>query len=271
MPATSLPFVKMHGLGNDFVILDASKHKVNAHQINIPLLAHRHLGIGFDQLLILHPGKNADFSCQIFNADGGIAESCGNGLRCLARYIHEQGLRNKTTFTIETIAGVFSIVVKDYNHITVDMGVPVISNLESKIGIGTKELVASLLSVGNPHAIIRVSQLGQTAVGDLGARITSTGLFKNGVNVGFMEIVTSDYFKLRTYERGVGETYSCGTNACAAAVAGIMQGWLRSPLTVEVRYGKLIVAWDAPNETIKLSGPASLVYHGSIQLEAVLA
>lgn len=261
---TNIQFTKMHGLGNDFVIINALNKPLDSKKIPIMQLANRFTGIGFDQLLVLEEIDSADFFCRIFNADGSEAEQCGNGLRCVARYLHEEKIHAKNTMTIATIAGIFPVSIKDYDHISVTMGTPIVQeNLtELQLKHNPNSVLMSVLSVGNPHAIIKVEQVETALSNQLGHEISTHTYFPNGANVGFMQVVAPDHIRLRTYERGAGETLACGSNACAAAVAGIVNGWLQSQVSVEFRHGKLQIEWQGDTHPIIMTGPAARVFTG---------
>ncbi len=260
-------FTKMHGLGNDFVVIDALAQPFFHSPSLIPQLANRHTGIGFDQLLLIEPSNRADFFCRIYNADGSEAEQCGNGLRCVARFIHEEGLQTSLNFQLETSAGVYPVSIKNYAEISVTMGSPEIQEtlMELPLQSHKKNVLLTVLSVGNPHAIVNVPSIAQVRADQLGPEISSHILFPHGANVGFMEIVTPHHIRLRTYERGVGETFACGSNACAAAVAGIANGWLQHPVTVEFPHGALSIGWEGHQQTIRMTGPASRIFTGELR------
>ena len=259
-----LRFTKMHGLGNDFAIINALEPTACPQHLPIKDLANRHTGIGFDQLIIIEPAKHGDFFCRIFNADGSEAEQCGNGLRCVARYIHEEGLHPKPFFRIETKAGVFPIEVKDYAHIRVSIDVPFIekNHIELSLQHNPTVLLAYVLSIGNPHAIIPVEFVESIMVNELGKEIASHIHFPEGVNVGFMQIVNHHHIRLRTFERGVGETHACGSNACAAVCTGIVNGWLHHQVKVEFRYGSLAIEWEGNKKPLHMIGPAERIFYG---------
>ena len=266
--SNTIRFTKMHGLGNDFVIINALDQALTLPSLPIKQLADRHRGIGFDQLLIIESSQQADFFCRIFNADGSEAEQCGNGLRCIARFIHETGLHAQTMLRIETKAGIFPIFIQDYDHIRVTLEAPHIQ--EKLIALPLKEyqpaIPLSILSTGNPHAIVKMESLDQGLVNQLAPEIATHTLFPQGVNVGFMQVLDRHHVRLRTFERGVGETYACGSNACAAACAGIANHWLQHEVTVEFRFGSLLVEWQGEHHPIHLTGPAAHVYSGEIAI-----
>ena len=259
----TIRFTKMHGLGNDFVVINSIDQPIDRHRLPVKALADRHTGIGFDQLLLIAPSSKADFFCHILNADGSEAEQCGNGLRCVARFLHEEGLHSKQTLTLETIAGTFPVFIKDYDHIQVTLGIPVIDHALFELPLSQHHRQISLVSTGNPHAILRVDQLEERAFVTEGAEIASHPHFVHGVNVGFMQIMNGSHARLRTLERGAGETLACGSNACAAAIAGIINGWLQpSPVNIEFRYGSLLIEWEGEGKPVHMTGPATRVYSG---------
>lgn len=267
-----LQFAKMHGLGNDFMVIDAINQAVDDVHLPVIQLADRHIGVGFDQLLIIKPSVNADFYCRIFNADGSEAEQCGNGLRCVAKFVYEHDLTRQTTFTIETLSGIYpaTITLSDNktNYITIAMGTPTVSDLNATLLLDNGQSVNNvcLLAVGNPHAVLKVPAVADININTTGLLISTHRQFPAGVNVGFMEIINPQHIRLRTYERGLGETHACGSNACAAVIAGITHGWLNQCVEVDYKYGKLAIEWRDISQPIQLSGPAELVFTGSISL-----
>lgn len=263
-----LRFTKMHALGNDFVVIQSVNAPFEASQLPIAKLADRHRGIGFDQLLVIEPSSKADFFCRIFNADGSEAEQCGNGLRCVARFIHEQGLSQKSPLLLETKAGVFTLQVQDFDHICVTLGAPEVKEhlVELTLNSQAGSIPISILSLGNPHAIVKVDAVDLVSADQLGSEISSHVRFPQGANVGFMQILDASHIRLRTFERGVGETYACGSNACAAAVAGIANGWLAHRVNVGFRYGSLLIEWEGGQSAVRMTGPASNIFSGEITL-----
>ena len=260
-----LSFVKMHGLGNDFIVIDAITSEVNLSSDMIAALADRHTGIGFDQVLIIKPSHHADFFCEIYNADGSEAEQCGNGLRCVARYLHEEDIIMQPSFTIATKAGLFPVYIQDYDHIRVTLGAPEIQeNLLSFEVAGNQRLPMSVMKIGNPHAIIKLNSINDVSTETLGKEISTHQYFPQGTNVGFMQVTAPDHIHLRTYERGVGETLACGSNACAATVAGIVNHWLKNRVSVEFRYGSLLIEWEGAGKPIHMTGPAARVFNGIV-------
>jgi len=269
MTRNIIQFTKMHGIGNDFVVINSLNQTIDMKKLSIPRLANRHVGIGFDQLLLIERSHHsADFFCRIYNSDGSEAEQCGNGLRCVARYIHEEGIHANKLFSIETKAGIFPLEIHDYDRIRVSMGAPeIINNLvELTLPDQPSILPMSILSIGNPHAITKVESLEATPVNILAPKISMHSLFPNGVNIGFMQIINQNHIRLRTFERGAGETFACGSNACAAAVAGITNGWLNEHVKVDFVYGSLEILWEGKDKPIHMTGPASKVYSGKFEV-----
>lgn len=258
----TIHFAKMHGLGNDFVVINAIQQLFHVDEALVTTLANRHTGVGFDQLLMIEPSSHADFFCRIYNSDGSEAEQCGNGLRCISRFIHEKKLFPQTSFTIETKAGVYPVKINDYDHITVTMGTPQIHETLINLPVENSAIPLCVLNFGNPHAILKVSSLDTTSIGDLGAIISTHSYFPQGTNVGFMEILAPHHIRLRTFERGAGQTYACGSNACAAAMAGIVNGWLENKVTVDFQLGSLLIEWDSQQAILHMTGPATHVFDG---------
>lgn len=263
-----LNFSKMHGLGNDFMVIETLSQAISLERLSIASLANRHTGVGFDQLLWITPSSKADFACRFFNADGSEAEQCGNGLRCIARFLHEHGFTQKKSFTLETLKNIIPITLNDYDTIEVEMPLPSFSYsdlpcIESLLSELDPHL--TLLSVGNPHAILQVSSLEHAPVSTLGKEIATHSAFPKGINVGFMEILARNSVRLRTYERGVGETFACGTNACAAVIAGIHHHRLDHQVEVVLPLGKLSITWNNDMRTPPLmKGPASEIFTGTL-------
>ncbi len=256
----------MHGLGNDFVVMDSLRQSL-PNKLPVARWADRHTGIGFDQLLLVEPSAVADVSCQIFNADGSKAEQCGNGMRCIARFVHEETLVKKKHITIETEAGIITADIKNYDNICINMGVPQLKK-DPINAMMDGSLIAKLtiLSLGNPHAIQRVDTVKDIPVTAWGKRIASHAAFTEGGNVGCIEVLSRTAINLRTLERGAGETQACGSNACAAVIAGIANGWLDNKVEVNVAQGKLGVEWLGGDNPVFLTGPAARVYSGVITL-----
>jgi diaminopimelate epimerase len=274
-----LKFAKMHGLGNDFVVIDGIRQDVALTPEQLRYLADRHFGVGCDQILLVEkptrPG--VDFRYRIFNADGGEVEQCGNGARCFVRFVHEQGLTDKREIRVETLQGTIAPRLEGDGNVTVDMGEPrflpaeipflhddevVIYNLD----VADETLEISVVSMGNPHAVQVVGDVEVAPVGEHGPLIEGHERFPKRVNAGFMQVVDRHAIRLRVYERGSGETLACGTGACAAAVAGIRRGLLDSPVRVTTRGGVLTIAWGGPGRPVLMTGPAATVFSGEIEL-----
>ena len=274
-----LEFTKMHALGNDFMVIDGVRQAVDLSTEQIRMLADRHYGVGFDQLLLLETTDNpaADLRYRIINADGSEVGQCGNGARCIARYIRDHGLSDKDRIPVETSTGMLTLVLENDGQITVDMGVPrfepadipfIAEHRETQydLVIDDQLLIIGAVSVGNPHAVTVVADVDTAPVEQLGPRIEHHARFPERVNAGFMQITGPSAIRLRVFERGAGETRACGSGACAAAVVGIRQGRLQSPVSVTVAGGDLMVSWAGENEPVYLTGPASYVFEGKIRL-----
>ena len=284
-----LPFTKMHGLGNDFMVIDcvSQPHSLSTEQI--AHYADRQLGIGFDQLLQIEPATrpDADFRYRIFNRDGSEVEHCGNGARCFAKYVHDKGLTTHNPIKVETVNRLLSLQLSEGGEVTVDMGEPdfapeslpfqaenasvdVVSGHRYRCEVvaasTTQKVEFSTLSMGNPHAVIVVDDLDKADVVGLGAALGQHGCFPQGVNVGFMQVVAQQSIRLRVFERGSGETLACGTGACAAVVSGCKLGLLESPVEVNVRGGTLTIAWQGDGAPVLMTGPATTVYDGILDL-----
>ena len=274
-----LKFTKMHGLGNDFFVVDAVSRKVFFNKQQIEKLSDRNWGIGFDQLLVVEPPTNPDmdFRYRIYNSDGSEVEHCGNGARCFAKFVLDRELTNKRIINVETKRGAIQLRVLDGGLVTVDMGAPSFDPKDLPFTADSSETLYSIMagdaeyfmtpvSVGNPHAVIKVDQLIDDEVATVGALIECHERFPRKVNVGFMQVVNPNEINLRVYERGVGETQACGTGACAAVVAGIKQGWLSPKVTAHLRGGDLHIEWQGDGSPILMTGPAEKVFEGQIYL-----
>ena len=274
-----MPFVKMHGLGNDFVVLDGVRQSVALTPPQLRRLADRHFGIGCDQILLVEPASQPgiDFRYRIFNADGGEVEQCGNGARCFVRFVHEQGLTAKREIRVETMGGVIGPRLEDDGTVTVDMGVPVFSSAQIPFLAASEDLVQTLrvadediaitaVGMGNPHAVQLVADVDLAPVERQGPLIEAHPRFPQRVNAGFMQVLDRHTIRLRVFERGAGETLACGTGACAAAVAGIARGLLESPVRVATRGGDLAIAWNGHGTPVLMTGPAVTVFKGEIEL-----
>ena len=274
-----LRFSKMHGLGNDFVVVDGVRQTIALTPAVIRRLADRHFGVGFDQLLLVERSvqPDVDFRYRIFNADGGEVEQCGNGARCFARFIHEQGLTAKWQIRVETMRGVIEPCLEADGSVTVDMGAPEFEPARVPFNSLSRDLIQPLplagemvditaVSMGNPHAVQVVADVDAAPVGTLGPLIEGHPAFPSRVNAGFMQVLDRRGIRLRVYERGAGETLACGTGACAAVVTGIARGLLDSPVRVSTRGGELTIAWAGGSAHVLMTGPAVTVFTGEIEL-----
>lgn len=281
-----LKFTKMHGAGNDFIVIDAVRQSVNLTSDQCRQLADRRFGVGADQILVVERPTQAgvDFRYRIFNSDGGEVEQCGNGARAFVKFVVEKGLSEQREIRVETMSGIISPRLEDDGQVTVDMGAPILNpqrvpfdtgGLQShaKGGLSLWPLMIdehpidiAVLSMGNPHAVQWVEDVDSAPVSDHGPAIEHHPRFARRVNAGFMQVVDRHRIKLRVYERGAGETLACGTGACAAVVAGILRGDLDSPVAVETRGGHLTITWLGGNAPVLLTGPAVSVFEGSLDI-----
>lgn len=273
-----MKFTKMHGLGNDFVVIDAVNQSVCLTEVQIRRLADRHFGVGCDQVLVVEPppDETVDFRYRIFNADGSEVSQCGNGARCFARFVRAKGLIDRDLIRVTTAAGRMTLELVDAERVRVEMGVPRFAPEEIPLAVHEESLEYQAevdgvsfrfgaVSLGNPHAVIAVPDVTTAPVAEVGAALSCHRLFPERVNVGFMQIVDSHHLRLRVFERGVGETLACGSGACAAAIVGIEQGLLRSPVTVRLPGGELQVEWGGRGMPAILIGPAEFVFEGEIE------
>lgn len=274
-----LHFTKMHGLGNDFMVIDLVTQNVTITSKQVKKWGDRHTGIGFDQLLIVEPPckPEVDFSYRIFNADGSEVEQCGNGARCFAKFVRDKRLTSKKHIIVETVSGIIELYMLPNNQIRVDMGeadfVPeeIPFNVHHQatsytLTIDQQTIEFSAVSMGNPHAVLKTDNLKLAPVTSLGPKIENHPLFPNKVNVGFLEVIDRHHAKLRVWERGVGETQACGTGACAAAVTAIQNNWMDSPVSIQLTGGDLTIEWDNVGSSVFMTGNAVTVYEGKIQL-----
>ncbi|MBZ0068364.1 MAG: diaminopimelate epimerase [Thiobacillus sp.] len=274
-----LRFTKMHGLGNDFVVFDGISQTITLTPGQCRHIADRHFGVGCDQILLVEQSSrgDVDFRYRIFNADGGEVEQCGNGARCFVRFVHDHGLTDKTSIRVETASGIIEPRLLDNGLVRVDMGaprfvpadVPFAAEAEAMsyaLKVGQHVIHIAALSMGNPHAVLKVNDLDNAPVDILGPAIESHARFPQRVNAGFMQVLTPHDIRLRVYERGAGETLACGTGACAAAVAGMRQDWLRSPVSVHTRGGDLIIEWAGKDQPVFMTGPAETVFEGELEI-----
>ena len=283
-----LRFTKMQGAGNDFVVLDATRAPLELSTAQYKALADRHFGIGADQILVVEPARTPglDFAYRIFNASGDEVEHCGNGARCFVRYVREHGLTDKRRIRVETVNRQLELQLRDDDRVTVDMGapefaherIPFVATGLAPRALGGFELwplalrgaqaEVAVLSMGNPHAVQRVDDVARADVAGLGPQVEAHERFPQRVNAGFMQVISRTHITLRVYERGAGETLACGTGACAAVVAGIRLGWLDAGAEVDVdtHGGRLTIEWAGPGQPVRMTGPATTVFEGEIEL-----
>ncbi len=274
-----LNFTKMHGTGNDFVVVDLVTQRCKLRPRDIRMLADRHFGVGCDQVLLVEPpgSPDVDFRYRIFNADGKEVEQCGNGARCFARFVRDKKLTRKRVISVETNSGVIELRVRDNHQVEVDMGAPILEPqripfqapeqaLSYELEVDGRKLEIGAVSMGNPHAVNIVDDVDAVDVNRIGALIENHPRFPRRVNAGFMQVISPNEIRLRVFERGVGETLACGTGACAAVVYGLSRGMLQDTVTVHLPGGKLSISWDGPGHSVKMTGPTALVYEGTIKI-----
>jgi len=274
----SIKFTKMHGLGNDFMVIDCVNQSFEPTKKIIKQWSDRHFGIGFDQLLLVEPAdtEQAEFKYRIFNADGGEVEQCGNGARCFARFVREKSLTTSEIIPVETASGLITLTLINDSDVRVDMGEPQFEpntlpiNTDQKatydIDYQGETISFSAISMGNPHAVIEVNDVETASVNELGAFIQAHELFPQSVNVGFMQIIDENTIKCRVFERGVGETIACGTGACAAMVAGRLSAKLSDNVTVQLRGGSLDIQWQGGDSSVLMTGPTASVFDAEINI-----
>ena len=283
-----IPFTKMQGAGNDFVVLDETRGRLGLTAAHYRFLGDRHFGVGADQILSVRPSPapGIDFEYIIHNADGREVEQCGNGARCFARFVRDAGLSSKDVLRVQTMKGVIAPQLTADGRVTVDMGAPHYAPEEIPfdasglapqaqgtwgqwpvvLADGAQPVLLAVVSMGNPHAVLQVADVDAAPVAVLGPQIQGNARFTQGVNVGFMQVQSRSAIRLRVFERGVGETLACGTGACAAVVAGIRLGLLDSQVDVHTRGGVLTIAWAAGDAPVRMTGPATTVFHGEIDV-----
>ncbi|MGE8411151.1 MAG: diaminopimelate epimerase [Pseudomonas sp.] len=274
-----LRFTKMHGLGNDFMVLDLVSQHAHIQPKHAKQWGDRNTGIGFDQLLIVEAPTNpeVDFRYRIFNSDGSEVEQCGNGARCFARFVLDKRLTTKRQIRVETKSGVIELDVRNDGQISVDMGPPRLVPADIPfqapaqatsytLDVEGRQVELAAISMGNPHAVLRVEDINSAPVHELGPKIEHHPRFPARVNVGFLQVLDRQRAQLRVWERGAGETQACGTGACAAAVAAISQGWMDSPLLIDLPGGRLSIEWAGPGQPVLMTGPAVRVYEGQVRL-----
>lgn len=280
-----IKFTKMHGLGNDFMVVDMISQHAHLRAEQVKKLSDRHFGIGFDQLLLVEPpGRpDVDFRYRIFNADGSEVEQCGNGARCFARYVIDNKLTTKNRIRVETSNGIIELEITPDGRVVVDMGAPILipenvpfvadsMSAEYELDVASldngnaEKVVVSAVSMGNPHCVLLTEDIKTAPVETLGPLLERHERFPNKVNVGFMEIIHRRFVHLRVYERGVGETMACGTGACAAVVAGQLRGLLDSNVEVKLPGGNLQIEWLGEGHSVMMKGPATKVFDGQVRV-----
>ncbi|HKS14949.1 MAG TPA: diaminopimelate epimerase [Pseudomonas sp.] len=274
-----LRFTKMHGLGNDFMVLDLVSQHAHIQPKHAKQWGDRHTGIGFDQLLIVEAPSNpeVDFRYRIFNSDGSEVEQCGNGARCFARFVLDKRLTAKKRIRVETKGGIIELDVRNDGQVCVDMGPPRLvpaeipfeapaQALSYPLDVAGQRVDLAAVSMGNPHAVLRVDNIATAPVHELGPKIEHHPRFPQRVNVGFLQVIDRHRANLRVWERGAGETQACGTGACAAAVAAISQGWMDSPVSLDLPGGRLSIEWGGPGKPVLMTGPAVRVFEGQVRL-----
>lgn len=272
-------FTKMHGLGNDFMVINQVTQNIQLNSDQIRRLADRHTGVGFDQLLMVSPptSPDVDFKYRIFNADGSEVEQCGNGARCFARFVREKGLTHKDVIPVETNTGKIELSLAGQDLVTVNMGAPIFEPADIplqadgrqalyKFNVDSDIVELACVSMGNPHGVLQVSNVDTAAVAKLGPKLESHPRFPNKANIGFCEVVDRHNIRLRVFERGVGETQACGTGACAAAVAAIAANLVDNNVNVSLPGGTLQIEWQGENQPVFMTGPATTVYDGIVYL-----
>ncbi len=264
-----LSFTKMQGAGNDFVVLDATRTAFNLNKEQLKKIADRHLGVGCDQILVVEQprSRGSDFRYRIFNADGGEVEQCGNGARCFVKFVREKGLTAKREIRVETLAGPIVPRLEADGEVSVEMGPPAFgSPLIERIEINGKPADVAILSMGNPHAVQVVADVESAPVTTQGPLLEHHPRFPGRVNAGYLQVLDRHRIALRVWERGAGETLSCGTGACAAVVSGILRGLLDSPVQVATRGGALTISWAGGDNAVWMKGPAQTVFEGTIEV-----
>ena len=261
-----LAFTKMQGAGNDFVVLDFTREAFALTRDQLRRIADRHLGVGCDQILVVQRPRSAeaDFRYRIFNADGGEVEQCGNGARCFIKFVHGRGLSAKREITVETLGGLIRPKLEPDGEVSVDMGRPVYSGVET-LEVDGAPVELAIVSMGNPHAVQFTKNLEQAPVSTQGPRLEHHPRFPQGVNAGYLQVLDRHRIALRVWERGAGETLSCGTGACAAAVAGIARKMIDSPVQVQTRGGALTISWAGGDNAVIMKGPAETVFDGTLE------
>ncbi|WP_252177447.1 diaminopimelate epimerase [Endozoicomonas sp. 4G] len=274
-----LHFTKMHGLGNDFMVVDRVTQSVRITPEKIRSLSDRNFGVGFDQLLMVEPptDPDMDFRYRIFNADGSEVEQCGNGARCFARFVRDKKLIGRDRVRVQTSGGNMELIIEDNGDVTVDMGIPVLepqqvpfkapsTQTTYDLDVAGERLTVAVVSMGNPHAVWQVDDINRAPVASMGPRLEGHSRFPKRCNAGFMQVLDAGEINLRVYERGVGETLACGSGACAAVVAGRLQGLLDEEVRVNLSGGTLHIRWPGKGHSVMMTGSATRVFEGQIRI-----
>lgn len=274
-----LNFTKMHGIGNDFVVIDGVNQSVQLSPEQCRFIANRRIGVGCDQILLVEASdqSDVDFRYRIFNADGSEVAQCGNGARCFLRFVLEKGLSDKQSIRVKTRSGILELYQESDDQVRVSMGEPIFepagvpfladsTELSYTLNVDGESVPVGVVSVGNPHAVVQVDNVQTAQIARLGPKIESHPSFPEQVNAGFMQIISPDHIRLRVYERGAGETLACGSGACAAVAVGHIQGLLSDCVKVSLPGGDLVISWQGVKQPIWMTGPAATVYEGSIEL-----
>jgi diaminopimelate epimerase len=277
--AHCIEFTKMHGLGNDFAVIDATSRPVDLSPEQCRQIANRNFGVGCDQILIVEPPRDqtSDFYYRIFNADGSEVEQCGNGARCFAMFVRSKGLTDKNIINVGTMSGTIQLRIEGNDMVRVDMGTPILEpeqipftadqrQATYQVELNGEEITIGAVSMGNPHAVITVNDVDNAPVATIGPAMEQHPRFPQRVNVGFMQLIDRSNIRLRVFERGTGETLACGTGACAAVVSGIIQGVLDQQVQVSLLGGDLMIKWEGDGQPVLMSGPAATVFEGRIEL-----
>ena len=277
-----MKFTKMHGIGNDYVYVNCFSETVENPEAVSKFVSDRHFGIGSDGLILIKPSENADFEMDMYNSDGSAGAMCGNGIRCVAKYVYDYGLTDKTSISVSTRSGIkyLDLTVEDGKvvQVKVDMGAPVLKALEipvlfdkeqvvdEPISINGKSFRMTCVSMGNPHCVVPVEDVNDLKIEEIGPEFEHNDCFPDRVNTEFIRVIDRKTVQMRVWERGAGETWACGTGACAVAVACIINGWTEEEVHVKLRGGDLKICWDKEKNTVYMTGPATVVFDGTIEI-----
>ena len=277
-----MKFTKMHGIGNDYVYVNCFSETVENPEAVSKFVSDRHFGIGSDGLILIKPSENADFEMDMYNSDGSAGAMCGNGIRCVAKYVYDYGLTDKTSISVSTRSGIkyLDLTVEDGKvvQVKVDMGAPVLKALEipvlfdkeqvvdEPISINGKSFRMTCVSMGNPHCVVPVEDVNDLKIEEIGPEFELNDCFPDRVNTEFIRVIDRKTVQMRVWERGAGETWACGTGACAVAVACILNGWTEEEVHVKLRGGDLKICWDKEKNTVYMTGPATVVFDGTIEI-----